>query len=203
MTKKSLMLSLLLSQGLFFAGLPIFLQLPLYLNPWVIMVVWFCSLVFVALIVLWIRGETMTVSRWCWNLTIVTYSLSILVLLFFRPKGQEYSYNFTPFSTISAYLSTDSYWLVSLYNLSANILLFIPFGLFLLYKQGTMMPAIQRFLIPFFSILSIEMGQYVFQRGGFDIDDLFLNLTGVYLGYFLFQWFVKVIVILPKNQSAM
>lgn len=203
MTKKSLMLSLLLSQGLFFAGLPIFLQLLLYLNQWVFMVVWFCTIVFVALIVLGIRGESITLPRWCWHITMVSYSVSLLVLLFFRPKGQEYSYNFTPFSTISAYLSNDSYWLVSFYNLSANIVLFIPFGLFLLYRQGKKMTVIHRFLIPFFSISSIEISQYVFKRGSLDIDDLILNLTGVYLGYFLYHWFVKMIVILPKNQSAM
>ena len=199
MTKKSLILSLLLSQGLFFAGLPIFLQLLLYLNPWVIMVVWFCTVVFVLLIVLWIRGETITLPRWCWHITIVSYSFSLLVLLFFRPKGQDYSYNVIPFSTISSYLSDDSYWLVSFYNISANIGLFIHFGLYLLSRQGKQLNGFKRFLIPFFSITGIEIGQYFFQRGSLDIDDLILNLTGVYLGYFLYGWFVKVIDILPKK----
>ncbi|MGM9968424.1 MAG: VanZ family protein [Rummeliibacillus sp.] len=202
MTYKTLLLTLLFSQGLFFGGLPIFLKLLFYLNPWVIMVVWVCIVVSVLMIVLLVRGETIKLPRLYWQVAISGYSFSLLVLLFFRPEGQEYSYNIIPLSTISTYLTGDSNWLVSFYNLSANVGLFIPFGLYLLSRKGKKMTGIPRFLIPFFSISIIEICQYVFQRGSLDIDDLILNLIGVYLGYFLYRWFVKVIDIIPAKRNA-
>ncbi|MGE6717323.1 hypothetical protein ACQKGD_08065 [Peribacillus frigoritolerans] len=88
MSLKSVMLSLLLSQALFLCGLPLFLQLLLYLNPLVIMVVWFCILLFVSFAVLYFRGETVRVPRLLGQAVLFGYSLSLLVLLFFRPEGQ-------------------------------------------------------------------------------------------------------------------
>ncbi|MFJ7850780.1 VanZ family protein [Peribacillus sp. NPDC097206] len=202
MTYKTLLLTLLFSQGLFFGGLPIFLQLLFYLNPWVIMVAWVCIVVSVLMIVLLVRGETIKLPRLYWQVAISGYSFSLLVLLFFRPEGQEYSYNIIPFSTISTYLTGDSNWLVSFYNLGANVGLFIPFGLYLLSRKGKKMTGIPKFFIPFFSISIIEICQYVFQRGSLDIDDLILNLIGVYLGYLLYRWFVKVIDIIPAKRST-
>ncbi|WP_176699601.1 hypothetical protein [Neobacillus massiliamazoniensis] len=63
------------------------------------------------------------------------YTIAILVLLFFRPNDQSYqSWNLIPFSTISFYFSGKVNWLISFYNLSANIGLFIPYGIFLMIK---------------------------------------------------------------------
>lgn len=119
MSLKSVMLSLLLSQAIFLCGLPFFLQLLLYLNPLVIMVVWFCILLFVSFAVFYFRGETVMIPRRLWQTVLFGYSLSLLVLLFFRPKGQVYSYNLIPFSTILTYLSNEMNGLVSFYNLIA------------------------------------------------------------------------------------
>ncbi|WP_434168505.1 VanZ family protein [Peribacillus frigoritolerans] len=136
MSLKSVMLSLLMSQAMFLCGLPFFLQLLLYLNPLVIMVVWCCILLFVSFAVLYFRGETVGIPRSLWQSALFSYSLSLLVLLFFRPEGQVYSHNLIPFSTILSYLSNEMNWLVSFYNLSANVGLFIPFGLYLLSREG-------------------------------------------------------------------
>ncbi|MGZ9819802.1 VanZ family protein [Peribacillus simplex] len=194
MSIKSVMLSLLLSQAMFLCGLPFFLQLLLYLNPLVIMVVWFCILLFVSFAVLYFRGETLRIPRLLWQAVLFGYSLSLLVLLFFRPEGQVYSYNLIPFSTVLSYLSNDMNGLVSFYNLSANVGLFIPFGLYLLSRDGKEFDALRKFLYPLLSISGIEICQFVFRRGSLDVDDLILNMIGVYLGYFLYPLFTRVAV---------
>ncbi|MFE5431075.1 VanZ family protein [Peribacillus simplex] len=194
MSLKSVTLSLLLSQALFLCGLPFFLQLRLYLNPLVIIVVWFCILLFVSFAVLFFRGETVRIPRLLWQAVLFGYSLSLLVLLFFRPEGQVYSYNLIPFSTILLYLSNEMNGLVSFYNLSANVGLFIPFGLYLLSREGEEPSAKRKLLYPLLSISSIEICQFVFRRGSLDVDDLILNMSGVYLGYVLYPLFTKVAV---------
>lgn len=196
MSLKSVMLSLLLSQAMFLCGLPFFLQLLLYLNPLVIMVVWFCILLFVSFAVLYFRGETIRIPRLLGQAVLFGYSLSLLVLLFFRPEGQVYSYNLIPFSTILSYLSNEMNGLVSFYNLSANVGLFIPFGLYLLSGEGKELSAKRKFLFlyPLLSISVIEICQFVFRRGSLDVDDLILNMIGVYLGYILYPLFKKVVV---------
>ncbi|MDM5220965.1 VanZ family protein [Peribacillus sp. NJ11] len=201
MSLKSVMLSLLLSQALFLCGLPLFLQLLLYLNPLVIMVVWFCILIFVSLAVLYFRGEMVKVPRLLWQAAFSGYSLSLMVLLFFRPKGQVYSYNLIPFSTILSYLSNEMNGLVSFYNLSANVGLFIPFGLYLLSKEGKDLSASRKFLYPLLSISGIEICQFVFRRGSLDVDDLVLNMIGVYLGYILYPLFTRVVAIHSRVDS--
>lgn len=201
MSLKSVMLSLLLSQALFLCGLPLFLQLLLYLNPLVIMVVWFCILIFVSLAVLYFRGEMVKVPRLLWQAAVSGYSLSLMVLLFFRPKGQVYSYNLIPFSTILSYLSNEMNGLVSFYNLSANVGLFIPFGLYLLSKEGKDLSASRKFLYPLLSISGIEICQFVFRRGSLDVDDLVLNMIGVYLGYILYPLFTRVVAIHSRVDS--
>ncbi|MGE7608742.1 VanZ family protein [Peribacillus frigoritolerans] len=198
MSLKSVMLSLLLSQAMFLCGLPLFLQLLLYLNPLVIMVVWFCILLFVSFAVLYFRGETVRVPRLLWQAVLFGYSSSLLVLLFFRPEGQVYSYNLIPFSTILSYLSNEMNGLVSFYNLSANVGLFIPFGLYLLSREGQELSAKRKFIYPLLSISGIEICQFVFRRGSLDVDDLILNMIGVYLGYLLYPLFKKVVVFSGK-----
>ena len=66
------------------------------------------------------------------------YSIGLLILLFFRPKGSSYgTINLIPFDTISFYLSGNVSYLISFYNLGANIGLFIPFGLYYRYIKKT------------------------------------------------------------------
>jgi glycopeptide antibiotics resistance protein len=84
--------------------------------------------------------------------------------------------------------------LVSFYNLSANVGLFIPFGLYLLSREGKEPSAKRKLLYPLLSISSIEICQFVFRRGSLDVDDLILNMSGVYLGYVLYPLFTRVAV---------
>ena len=66
-----------------------------------------------------------------------------------------------------------------------NILFFIPIGFMLnaILKKRLMLYSILFGLG--FSLL-IEASQYIFKKGTFDIDDLFNNTLGAFVGYLLF-----------------
>ncbi|WP_237562888.1 VanZ family protein [Bacillus dakarensis] len=121
------------------------------------------------------------------------YLSGLLILLFFRPNGSNYgSVNLIPFETIYFYLSGNVGFLIAFYNLSANIGLFIPFGLYYRYiKQPASMKEL--LIITIFTISTIEGLQFFTKRGSLDIDDLLLNVVGVWIGYLVQPVFQKVL----------
>jgi glycopeptide antibiotics resistance protein len=124
----------------------------------------------------------------------ILYSVSLLVLLFFRPNDQNYhSWNLIPFSTIGFYLSGNVNWLISFYNLAANIGLFIPFGIFLMVN--TSRSPMKLFLFPMMAIALIEVLQLLTHRGSLDIDDLILNMLGIIVGYLFYPVFKRIVSI--------
>lgn len=191
--KKTIFYAITISQLIFFISLPIFRQLFAYLHPVVIIVLWMCITTFVFFTLLLLRKQSVIIPRYIWNLLLLIYSLCLFILLFFRPGGQVYdSWNLVPFSTISFYLTANVSPLVAFYNLAANIGLFIPFGfaLMLMIKSKFL-----RLALPILAISGIELLQFMTQRGSLDIDDLILNLIGVYIGYLFTPIFLRVVVL--------
>jgi glycopeptide antibiotics resistance protein len=193
--KKNIKLSLLYSQIVFFILLPVWIELTKYLHPIVVGVVWFSITFLVLFCVCWVKKEKIRLSKHILHVLTFLYSIGLLILLFFRPKGQSYGViNLIPFNTINFYLSENVAYLIALYNLGANIVLFIPFGLYYRYIYKT--PAMKQLLIiTICSISTIESLQFITKRGSLDIDDLMLNVLGVCLGYFIHPFFQKVLVI--------
>lgn len=185
--------AVILSQLVFLICLPIFLKLFSYLHPVVIVVLWMCVTIFVCFSLLLIWKQSVAIPRFILIIFLLLYSCCLLILLFFRPGGQIYdNWNLIPFSTISYYLSGDVSILIAFYNLAANIGLFIPFGFAL---KLTVKSKVLGFLIPFLSVSTIELLQFITKRGSLDIDDLIFNLIGVYIGYMLTPFFLRVIKI--------
>lgn len=191
--KRTIYFAIILSQLVFFSCLPLFQQLFSYIHPVVIIVLWICVTSFVFFSLLLLRKQSVIIPRFILNLFLLVYSICLLILLFFRPGGQVYdNWNLIPFSTIEFYLSGNVSFLIAFYNLAANIGVFIPFGFaFMLTVKSRFM----RFLIPFLSISTIELLQFITQRGSLDIDDLILNLIGVYIGYVFTPVFQRVVTI--------
>lgn len=190
--KHSFVIALISTFAVFLVFFSVFLQLTLYLHPLVIAVLISCIFFLFYSFTLLLRKDTITL-RYPLVLTIlILYTIALLILLFFRPSNQSYhSWNLIPFSTISYYLSGKVRWIISFYNLAANIGLFIPYGLFLKLKARNFQ--LRLFLIPIVSIISIEILQFVTHRGSLDIDDLILNLLGVFLGYCFYPLICRII----------
>lgn len=202
MKNKSLWLSFGLSQLLFVVLLPVWLRLLSYLHPVVLAIVWMCVNIFMFFVVYYVRKETIPISKNMIKSVMSMYSLGLLVLLFFRPANQEYSQiNIVPFKTIVDFLSGNGNFLIAFYNISANILLFAPFGVvtFMLYKKPSRR---QLLFIPSVVILLIESMQHLTKRGSMDIDDFILNLLGVWIGYALYPVIQKVVKVKGPNNKG-
>lgn len=190
---RKLFYAIIFSQLVFFICLPIFLQLFSYLHPVVIVVLWMCVTVFVCFCLFLVWKQSVVISRFVLNIFLLLYTCCLLILLFFRPGGQVYdNWNLIPFSTIGYYLSGNVSFLIAFYNLAANIGLFIPFGFALMLVRST---RFMRFIIPLLSVSTIELLQFLTQRGSLDIDDLILNLIGVYIGYLITPAILRVIIL--------
>jgi glycopeptide antibiotics resistance protein len=194
--KKLLVFTLLISFGTFIVISPVFLRLVTYLHPIVLAVVLLCIIGMVLFGVLLIRKETIDLPYPLFMGILTLYTVGLLILLFFRPNGTNYhSLNLIPFSTVSFYLSGKVNWLISFYNLAANIGLFIPYGIYLSLKSYSLLKV---FLVSLLTIACLEILQFLTHRGSLDIDDLMLNMLGVYLGCFLFSFFKHVVNITMK-----
>lgn len=198
--KKSILFSSTLSIILFSLFSPIIFQLTDYLHPIVVATVLLCLWGFITFNVLLFRKETISISYTTFLSFLSLYTVCLLVLLFFRPSNQSYgTYNLIPFSTIYFFLSGKVNLLISFYNLTANVVLFIPFGIFLMIK-GCKYSKSEYIYLPLVSISVVECLQYITQRGSLDIDDLILNLIGVFIGYLLYPLFKRVIHIFPQQK---
>jgi glycopeptide antibiotics resistance protein len=192
--KKSFFSSLALATGLFFLFLPFLIHLISYLHPIVLVVVYFCVFIMVFFSVLLTQRERIHLPSSLLLWLFIFYTLALLVLLFFRPNNPTYhSMNLIPFSTIAFYLSGKVDFLISFYNLSANIGLFIPYGIFLMIVFNKFIYNL--LILPFVFISLIEILQYMTHRGSLDIDDLILNMLGVFIGYLFYPIFKRVFII--------
>jgi glycopeptide antibiotics resistance protein len=194
--KKLLLLTLIISIFIFLLLSPLLLHLVSYLHPVVLGVVFFCIVMAVLFFIVLIRRETIQISYSKLSFLILFYSFGLFILLFFRHSDQSYqSLNLIPLSTIAFYLSGKVNGLIAFYNLSANICLFIPYGIFLMVKNRS---RIQLFYLPLLVISMIEILQYVSHRGSMDIDDLILNVIGFFIGYLLHPLFNKVFKVIAE-----
>ncbi|MGI6560695.1 MAG: VanZ family protein [Saccharofermentanales bacterium] len=109
--------------------------------------------------------------------------------LFEKPSN----FNLIPFTTIKLFFVSFSANknLSSLYNLLGNVLIFVPFGIFVSLLWSNKKSFVITFLTGSFVILLIELIQLITVWGILDIDDYLLNILGVILGWLLSRIFVK------------
>lgn len=110
------------------------------------------------------------------------------------------SYNLIPFDSIAVYIENkESYnyrtwWM----NLFGNLVMLVPFGVLLplviakLRKTWPFVAALLAFN------LGIEIMQYGFRLGSFDVDDLLLNSSGALAAYV----FIRVVMFMARKSSA-
>jgi glycopeptide antibiotics resistance protein len=109
--------------------------------------------------------------------------------VFTRDPGQFMAPNFNLFLSYRAMLASQSY--LAAKGIVLNMLLLMPIGLLLpiiLQKRFFLWPV----LFGFGCSLAIEIMQYVFHCGMFDLDDLLNNTLGVWIGYMIY-WVVTLI----------
>ena len=134
------------------------------------------------------------------HITFIVYLSLLFLVLFDRPSGTEklpimiylsHSVNLIPFKTIIEY--TLAFFNGSMGigyaidNLSANLLVFMPMGVYLPYYFKNKLSLKQCFIILFGMVFSVEILQLILRKGLFDIDDIILNVLGGMIGYLIFK----------------
>lgn len=111
-------------------------------------------------------------------------------ILYSEPQAGQ-NYNLIPFRTIWTYLSPKIPYMEAVRNLLGNIAAFIPFGLYLQALRGKKRIGTS-FLIVLVTSALVEILQFFFNVGTFDIDDVLLNGIGGLLGILLYHFLRKV-----------
>ena len=68
-------------------------------------------------------------------------------------------------------------------NLGGNVIMFIPLGFLLPFVSDRAKGLKNCFVMTFVVILSVELLQFATLLGSFDIDDLLLNMIGIFMGW--------------------
>ena len=119
------------------------------------------------------------------------YVGTMFILLFARPKMAR-GFQLDPFAVLHGLRGdrTGQLYLIG------NIIFFMPIG-YVLRKYNFVLAFILSASIEF----NIELAQYVFKRGFFDLGDIFINLVGIFISFcsffISFTKFLTDILILP------
>ena len=139
---------------------------------------------------------------WC---LLVIYGLFVADMLFFSrihgryfTYGRSYQPNLIPLRTILSHTKglirglagetthgRDAVYYAA--NLLGNLFLFAPMGVALPLLSSRFLRLWSVGLTVLGTVLLLELLQFVFQLGCFDVDDILLNVTGALLGYGLFS----------------
>ncbi len=95
-----------------------------------------------------------------------------------------------PFQSIMKYYNSGNLW-ASVLNVIGNVVIFIPFGVYLMLytKRNTTNKAVTTV---FFTSLMVEVTQFVLDIGIADVDDIILNVIGGFIGIIGYK-FLKLI----------
>ena len=166
-------------------------------NNWPMLLIFTVVIVTIRITYLVVHKDKFVLYKELFMLAFLIYAM----LLFYVVTFQDVNYgtnNFIPFKEILRYKVGSK---VFIRNILGNILLFVPFGLFVSHyiKNKKMYPIL---LISVLVSCSIEFAQTKIGRTA-DIDDVILNTLGGVIGYFIYKFSGKLIEKLPnfmKNQ---
>jgi glycopeptide antibiotics resistance protein len=128
----------------------------------------------------------------CFILFIIYLTILSNVLFFNYNYGRvsgDKSYNLEPFKTINNYIKYRQYVsdAIVIRNILGNILAFMPMGFFIPLLSKKTRFFIKIIIISAITSLLVEVIQYKFAVGSFDVDDIILNTLGGFIGYICYK----------------
>ena len=132
--------------------------------------------------------EKNKVKKYSQIIVFIYYIVLIFNMVFFARFSKINSYNLIPFHTIIEIINNNSLYSITI-NIFGNLLIFIPLEYFLI-ELFNVKNILHNFLISSGAILLIEILQYVFKVGIFDIDDILLSVIGMML-FYIFNNYLK------------
>lgn len=180
--------------------------LEIFGGAWAMIVIFTVILSSIRITYLIIKREKFVLYKELTYLLFIIYLLSLFYIVTFQDDNYGMS-NLIPFKEIFRYKFTSRLFVK---NIIGNILLFMPFGLFIAayldYKK--IYPTI---ILSLISSISIEVVQLIIGRV-FDIDDIILNVIGGTIGALIYvildkirdklpnvlkrEWFMNLMIIL-------
>ncbi len=125
-------------------------------------------------------------------LLFLLYIVILMKLALFRDPGSTFRMwslaerlklaNFVPFRTIVLYIGGGETVQAALRNVAGNVLAFLPMGFLLPVMFPELRGARSVLAVAFAASLALEVVQLLTGLGGFDVDDLLLNLLGAAIG---------------------
>ena len=122
--------------------------------------------------------------RFSYIIVFIYYMILLFNMVIFARYNSINSYNLVPFKSIIDIFKNGTLYEVII-NILGNLLVFMPLEYFLIELFRVKKFSIN-FLISFGIILLIELLQYIFRIGVFDIDDLLLCTFGMMLFYIIY-----------------
>ena len=140
------------------------------------------------LVLIWWKGFRLGL-RYCSSLLLAEWTFLILcATIIFREAGAERRYNLIPFWSYFDY-GKQSYFMEMIGESILNVLLFVPFGLFVCCGLQGMTFKRVLFLGGGLSVF-VELLQFIFKKGFCETDDVIHNVLGCLIGYALW-WAVS------------
>ena len=115
----------------------------------------------------------------------IYYIILIFNMVIFARYSNINSYNLIPFKSIIYILKTGTIYSIII-NIFGNLLVFMPLDYFLIELFNIKKFSIN-FILSFGIILLIELFQYIFKVGVFDIDDIILCTLGMMTFYMIYN----------------
>lgn len=149
-------------------------------NNWPMLFIFTIVIVTIRVMYLVVHKEKFVLYKELFMLAFLIYAM----LLFYVVTFQDVNYgtnNFIPFKEIFRYEIGSKLFVK---NIVGNIILFIPFGIFVSYLMKTR----KSFPIVVISIITSSVIEYTQLKIGrtFDIDDILLNVIGGFIGYLIY-----------------
>lgn len=152
--------------------------------------------------ILWIKKYPFKIRTEILRISFLTYLVFLIyfVWLYSTFHLSAVSINLIPFKTISDYITNMVMGNLPAYvianNLVGNILITLPFGVYLALKH-LQIKRKTLFSLSILIPLIIELGQLLLHIVGFstrtiDIDDVILNSLGILLGYYSIYYFLQI-----------
>ena len=132
-----------------------------------------------------VNKEKLVIHEELFKLCFIIYILCLFYAVTFQDVSWA-SHNYIPFKEILRYDFGSGLFYK---NIFGNVLLFLPYGIFIAKYVKLKSPLIVG-IIGFITSLSIEVIQFLIGRV-FDVDDIILNVLGCLLGFFIYNIFKK------------
>ncbi len=127
----------------------------------------------------------MKIKRFSQIIIFIYYVILLFNMVIFARFNSISSYNLVPFKSIIKVLQSGNVYNIVI-NIWGNLLIFMPLDYFLieLFKLNKFRT---NFIISFIIIVVIELLQFIFRVGVFDIDDIILCTFGMMVFYLFYN----------------